>query len=126
MTSKRWRFLPDRSQALLVVGVLLALFFIVSFANLALARSNALAERNAALTRRGVAAERNHNLRTALDAAQRDMHIPAQAEIYFGETVPGNVSVRPLPEDASPGRSNGNSQGAPPFWENWWERLTQP
>jgi len=123
-----WRYLPDRSQLMLLAGVLIVLFAAVSFVNLAIAKSSALAKERTMRAQLEQAREQNARLQRALGQAQAGQNVMPKAYEYFGMTLPGVTMV--LPEEAPSSEPVGPIREEPPpahpFWLDWWERWRSP
>jgi hypothetical protein len=128
MVQQGWRrFLPDRSQFMLLVIVVMGLVAGVSFVNLGITRNTALAANRIAHERLAEAQEQNVLLGQALVSAQQGDNIPPKAYEYYGEARPGvtTFEIQPVaPGEAADGA--GAQRAGPPFWGDWWERLVNP
>jgi hypothetical protein len=122
-----WRFLPDRSQLMLLAGVLIVLFGAVSFVNLAIAKSAALAKERSVQVQLEQARQQNARLQRALQQAQAGQNVMPKAYEYFGMTLPGVTMVLPeTPEDTTVGPVWQEPPPAEPIWLQWWERFRNP
>lgn len=125
MSQEGWRrYLPDRSQLVLLAVVLAALFALVSFINLAVAKSAALAGRQAVLDQISQLEERNQRLRSTLSDDQNGKNIVQKALQYFGLVARGQRVV--LPQGSSVDGPTRNHPAGPPFWLEWWKLLVMP
>ena len=121
------RFLPERSQFLLLIGVFVVLFAAGGFFNLALTKSEALAERRAAQDKYDGLLNRNGALKYALGEAQQDRHIESIALRFFGLVYPGVTVITAAPENPAAGaEADQAGPTGPPYWEQWFEKLFQP
>jgi len=121
------RFLPDRSQLMLLVIVVMGLVAGVSFVNLGITRNTVLAENRVAHEQLAEAQQQNRGLTEALASAQRGENIPPKALAYYNEAPAGVMTfeIKPAtPSDASTGA--GARQSGPPFWGDWWKHLVKP
>ncbi len=128
MIQPSWRrFLPDRSQFLLLVVVVIVLIAGISFVNLGFARNAALANNRTAHTRLDEQVQQKTLLIRALEAAQRGDNILPKAYEYFAWALPGvtTVEIQPAPTAESDNRS-GAQRAGPPYWGDWWQRLVKP
>ena len=132
MAQQRWqRFLPERSQLLLLLVVLAVILALVGFINLAIIKSAALAENQAARVRLERAQDQNQRLSQALIEGQQGQNVPSKGWDYFRLTLPGVTVVVPASEapllDAG-ATALAAQQGAagPPFWAEWLKRLVKP
>ncbi len=128
MIQAGWRrFLPDRSQFMYLVVVVIVLVAGMSFANLGIAKNAALAANRAVHAQSDEAQEQHSLLERALDAAQRGENIVPKAFDYFFLTPAGvtTVLVQPAPPEEGESGSKG-LRSAPPYWLDWWQRLVQP
>jgi hypothetical protein len=121
------RFLPDRSQFMLLVIVVIALVAGMGFVNLGIARNSALAANRTAHVRYDEALQQNDQLKRALTAAQRGENILQKAFDYFSLTLPGvtTLMLQPVAAKESTDGEAVRSSG-PPFWGEWWQRLVKP
>jgi hypothetical protein len=118
---QRWqRFLPDLSQLLLVAGVLVVIFAMVSFVNLAIAKSRVLAENRMVAGQVREAEERQELLRIALADAQQGRDLWSKAWDYFGMAPRGATVVLPAPARVE---GSADRPASPPYWAVWWQRL---
>jgi len=122
-----WRFLPDRSQLMLLAGVLIAVVTTVGFVNLAIARGAAQTELRAQEARVAQLREQNLRMQDELVRAQSDENAERRATDYFNRVRPGTTLVLPeaVPTPAAPVVGRRRPSG-PPYWAEWWKRLTQP
>jgi len=128
MNQQRWqRFLPDRSQLMLVVSVLLVVFALVSFINLAIVKGSVGAKQRSVKAQLDQARERQRMLRTTLERDQQGCNILPKAQDYYNLTLPNVTVVVPKPEATPdvPGGEHDFRKG-PPYWADWWEQLSQP
>jgi hypothetical protein len=128
MIQPGWRrFLPDRSQLMLLVIVVMGLAAGVSFVNLGITRNTVLAANRIAHERLAEAQEQNVLLGQALASAQQGENILPKAYEYYGETRPGVMTfeIKPVAPDAAADGA-GAQRAGPPFWGDWWERLIHP
>jgi hypothetical protein len=122
-----WRFLPDRSQLMLLAGVLIVLFGAVSFVNLAIAKSAALAKERSVQVQLEQARQQNARLQRALQQAQAGQNVMPKAYEYFGMTLPGVTMVLPeTPQDETIGPIWQEPAPEQPIWLQWWERFRNP
>ena len=122
-----WRFLPDRSQLILLASVVIVLFAAVSFVNLAIAKSAALAKERTLQAQLEQAREQHERLQRALQQAQAGQNVMPKAYEYFGMTLPGVTMVLPEePGDETVGPILQEPPAAQPFWLQWWERWRNP
>ena len=128
MIQPGWRrFLPDRSQFMLLVIVVMGLVAGVSFVNLGITRNTALASNRIAHERLAEAQQQNVSLEQALVSAQQGDNIPPKAYEYYGEARPGVTTFEIRAGGAGRcGGWAGAQQAGPPFWGDWWERLVNP
>jgi hypothetical protein len=121
------RFLPDRSQFMLLIGVFVILFAAAGFINLALTKSEALAARRVAQQKYDQLGSRNLALKDALGEAQQGLHIEPMAMKFFGLVPPGFEVITAAPEDPIPEIETGSPFPlGPPYWEEWFKKLLQP
>jgi type II secretory pathway pseudopilin PulG len=128
MFLQRWRrFLPERSQLIILVGVLAILYAGVAFVNLAMAKSAALRENQAAQTKVDALQEQQQRLRLALGEAQQGYNIEPRARQYFNLGRKGEKAVvlQPVAPATAPETAPQPASG-PPYWTEWWKRLTEP
>jgi hypothetical protein len=128
MQLQGWRrFLPDRSQSMLLVIVVIALVAGMSFVNLGITRNNALAMNRTAHARYDEAQQQNDLLKRALVGVQRGENILPKAYDYFFMQPSGVTTVLLQPVEAKEtAESEAASRTAPPFWGEWWQRLVNP
>jgi len=132
MTQQRWqRFLPERSQLLLLLVVLAVIFALVGFINLAIIKGTALAENQAARGRLDRAEDQSQRLWHALFAGQQGQNVPSKGWDYFRVTPPGVTVVVPASEAAlsAAGEAALTAQkhaAGPPFWADWLKHLVKP
>jgi len=132
MTQQRWqRFLPERSQWLLLLVVLAVIFALVGFINLAIIKSTALAENQAARVRLDRAKDQGQRLRDALVVGQQGQNVPSKGWDYFRLTPPGVTVVAPASEAAlsvmgEVALTGQKHAAGPPFWADWLKRLVKP
>ncbi|MCX6027710.1 MAG: hypothetical protein NT169_00185 [Chloroflexi bacterium] len=122
-----WRFLPDRSQLMLLAGVLIAVVTTVGFVNLTIARSAVQAELRADQARVAQLLEQKLRLQDELARDQQGENVAPRAEEYFDRKPPDTTTVFPeavATPDAAAGKRDQPS--GPPYWAEWWKRLTQP
>jgi hypothetical protein len=128
MVHQGWRrFLPDRSQLMLLVIVVIALVAGVSFVNLGIAHKSALAAREMAVARYDEIQQQHVLLVRTLEAAQRGENILPKAYDYFFMTPPGIITVliEPAEPAPAPGVAGARTSG-PPYWGDWWQHLVNP
>jgi len=128
MQHQGWRrFLPDRSQFMLLVIVVIALVAGMSFVNLGIARNSALAQNGTAHARYDEAQQQNERLKRNLIAVQRGENVPSKAYDYFFMQPSGVTTVLLQPVEAKEAaESEAARRTAPPFWGDWWQRLVNP
>ena len=128
MQHQDWRrFLPDRSQFMLLVIVVIALVAGMSFVNLGIARNNALAMNRTAHARYDEAQQQNDLLKRTLTGVQRGENILPKAYEYFSWALPGVTTVLLQPIEANEAvEGEATQRSAPPFWGEWWQRLVNP
>ena len=128
MQHQGWRrFLPDRSQFMLLVIVVIALAAGMSFVNLGIARNNALAMNRTAHARYDEAQQQNDLLKRTLTGVQRGENILPKAYEYFSWALPGVTTVLLQPIEANEAvEGEATQRSAPPFWGEWWQRLVNP
>jgi hypothetical protein len=110
----------------LLAGVLLSLAVAVGFVNLAIARGAVLAELRAEEARVAQMKEQNSRLQDELERAQQGQNIGPLAERYFNLVPPGTTVVLPETPATPDSTSKRRRQVGPPYWTEWWKRLTQP
>ncbi|PKO22822.1 MAG: hypothetical protein CVU38_07385 [Chloroflexi bacterium HGW-Chloroflexi-1] len=140
MSQQRWRrFLPERSQFLLLGVVLAVIFALVGFINLAIIKSSTLVENQGARVRLERAQDQSQRLQGALGEAQQGQNIPIKGWEYYRLTPPEVTVVMPAPEAAPEAASEaaplaagetaalGHRHAAgPPYWADWLKRLVKP
>jgi len=128
MQHQGWRrFLPDRSQFMLLVIVVIALVAGMSFVNLGIARNSALAMNRTAHTRYDEAQQQNDLLKRTLTGVQRGENILPKAYDYFFLLPSGVTTVLLQPLEAKEAsESEAARRTSPPFWGEWWQRLVNP
>jgi hypothetical protein len=128
MQHQDWRrFLPDRSQFMLLVIVVIALVAGMSFVNLGIARNSALAQNQIAHARFDEAQQQNDRLNRNLIAVQRGENIPSKAYDYFFMQPSGVTTVLLQPIEANEAAdSEAARRTSPPFWGDWWQLLVNP
>jgi hypothetical protein len=128
MQHQDWRrFLPDRSQLMLLVMVVIVLAAGMSFVNLGIARNNALATNRAAHARYEEAVRQNELLNGSLAAVQREENVVPKAFDYFKWSLPGTTTIVLEPAEAGTETEGEQSlRPTPPFWGQWWRRLVNP
>ena len=119
-------FLPERSQLWLLLAAVAGIIAVVSFANLAVARSAAQAELDIAKTRLQVEEERHSELNDALERAQRGEHVVPKAIDYFDVAPEGVTVYVPEPDPVQPVATPERPRTQPPYWVEWWKLLVQP
>lgn len=120
------RFLPDRSQLIWLATVMIGLVAGVSFINLSVARNAAMAANRAAHMRYAQAQQQHEALVQALAAAQKSEQILPKAYDYFSLTPAGVTTVVIKPVASVSAAGSEGEHGGPPYWQTWWQRLTQP
>ena len=95
------RFLPERSQLMLLVGVFVVLFAAAGFVNLAVTKSEALASRRHEQQQRDQMLDRKYALSDALGDAQQGRHIPKTALGFFQLVPPGMTVVTATEDDTT-------------------------
>ena len=128
MASQGWRrFLPERSQVILLLIVVIVLLASGSFVNLGFAHSAAVAANRTARAQYDQMRRQQDRLLEALPAAQRGENILPKAYDYFFLTPAGAVNILLQP---APGESEANkgtmTAAVGPYWDDWWQHLTQP
>ena len=124
MSQKRlWQFLPDRSQLMLLAGVLVVLAAAIGFVNLAVARAAVVSELQAARAQTDQMEEQNQRLKDELARAQQGDNVGPRALDDFNMTRPGAVIVEPEPLITPQPTVR---PAGPPYWAEWWKRLAQP
>ena len=128
MQHQDWRrFLPDRSQFMLLVIVVIALVAGMSFVNLGIARNSALAMNRSAHALFDEAQQQNDLLKRTLAGVQRGENIPSKAYDYFFLHPPGVTTVLLQPIEAKEAAdSEAARRTSPPFWGDWWQLLVNP
>jgi hypothetical protein len=128
MQHQGWRrFVPDRSQFMLLVIVVIALVAGMSFVNLGIARNSALTQNQAVHALFDEAQQQNDRLDRILIAVQRGENIPSKAYDYFFMQPAGVTTVLLQPIEAKEAaESEAARRTAPPFWSDWWQRLVNP
>ena len=128
MQHQDWRrFLPDRSQFMLLVIVVIALVAGMSFVNLGIARNSALTQNQAVHALFDEAQQQNDRLNRNLIAVQRGENIPPKAYDYFFMQPSGVTTVLLQPIEANEAAdSEAARRTSPPFWGDWWQLLVNP
>ncbi len=128
MVQQGWRrFLPDRSQFVLLAIVVMGLVAGVSFVNLGIARNAVWTANQIAHTRYEEAQRQHGMLVEALEGAQQGENILPKAYEYFVLTPVGVTTI--LIKFVTPGENVdgiGSRRAGPPFWGDWWEHLVEP
>ena len=128
MQHQGWRrFLPDRSQFMLLVIVVIALVAGMSFVNLGITRNGALAQNRTAHVRYDEAQQQNDLLKRTLTGVQRGENILPKAYDYFF-LLPSGVTTVLLQTIEAKEADNGEAarHTSPPFWGDWWQLLVNP
>jgi len=128
MQHQSWRrFLPDRSQFMLLVIVVIALGAGMSFVNLGIARNSALTQNRIAHARYDEAQQQNDLLKRTLTGVQRGENVLPKAYDYFFLLPPGMTTVLLQPAEAQE-TADGEAarRTSPPFWGVWWQLLVNP
>ena len=90
MTRPRWlRFATDRSQLIIITGVLVMVVAFFGFAELAVEKSAALVANERAQNELARLEEQNRLLHVSLEQARLGQHIAPKAYQYFGVSRPG-------------------------------------
>jgi hypothetical protein len=127
MQHQGWRrFLPDRSQFMLLVIVVIALVAGMSFVNLGIARNSALAMNRASHARYDEAQQQNDLLKRILTGVQRGENILPKAYDYFFLLPAGVTTVLLQPIETPEADGEAARRTSPPFWGDWWQRLVNP
>jgi type II secretory pathway pseudopilin PulG len=128
MQPQGWRrLLPERSQFMLLVIVVIALVAGMSFVNLGIARNSALAQNQTAHALYDEAQQQNERLKHNLVAVQRGENIPSKAYDYFFMQPSGVTTILLQPVEAQEAAESAAARRtAPPFWGDWWQRLVNP
>ncbi len=128
MPQPGWRWLvPDRSRLIVLLIALMGLTAGVSFVDLGIRRSAAVAANQAAHRQLDEAKRQQALLTQALADAQQGTHITPKAYDYFGQTPPGvtTILIKPATQAGAAQDAAAHFSG-PPFWHAWWERLVKP
>jgi hypothetical protein len=128
MQHQGWRrFLPDRSQFMLLVIVVIALVAGMSFVNLGITRNGALAQNRTAHVRYDEAQQQNDLLKRTLTGVQRGENILPKAYDYFFLLPSGVTTVLLQPIEAQEAvDGEAARRTSPPFWGDWWQLLVNP
>jgi hypothetical protein len=128
MQQQGWRrFLPDHSQFMLLVIVVIALVAGMSFVNLGIARNSALAMNRTAHAHYDEAQQQNVLLKRTLTGVQRGENILPKAYDYFFLQPAGVTTVLLQPVEAKEAAASAaDRRTSPPFWGEWWQRLVNP
>jgi hypothetical protein len=128
MQHQGWRrLLPDHSQFMLLVIVVIVLVAGMSFINLGIARNNALTMNRTAHARYNEAQQQNDLLKRTLTGVQRGENILPKAYEYFSWALPGVTTILLQPSEAKEAAEGEAAQRTnPPFWGEWWQRLVNP
>ena len=128
MQHQGWRrLLPERSQFMLLVIVVIALVAGMSFVDLGIARNSALAINRTAHARYDEAQQQNDLLKRTLAGVQQGENIPSKAYDYFFLLPSGVTTVLLQPVTAKEAaESEAARRTSPPFWGEWWQRLVNP
>ena len=128
MQHQGWRrVLPDRSQFMLLVIVVIALVAGMSFVNLGIARNSALALNQSAHARYDVTQQQNDLLKRTLTGVQRGENILPKAYDYFFLLPPGVTTVLLQPLEAKEAAADEAARRTSlPFWGDWWQLLVNP
>jgi cell division protein FtsL len=127
--SQQWwrRFLPERSQFWILAVAVIVVVSVASFANLATARGIALGEKQLVQMQVDQLKEQNRRLKQALEQVKQGENVEPKAREYFGMGYPGETQVvaESVPTPVGPPQAPDGPVG-PPYWLEWWKRLTAP
>jgi hypothetical protein len=119
----RWfRFITDRSQIVIIFGVLVVVVALFGFSELAVEKSAAIAALERAQGRVDQLEDQQARLTRALEQAQNGQRIAPKAYQYYGAAPPGVTVIIPE-EPAIIPQSAPSAPDAP--WSAWTAQVTQ-